>query len=170
MRVAIIGSSTFPVVQCAVEIAQFIKTFPPDTEFLTRGAEGFDRFAAEAASIMGYKVTKFPGKGGAFNFERDVDIVRLADRIEAFYDAERIGEGGTGHIVEKALDARCALFREIRSGEIDPKDEGQRPVSRAATRGATARSALPRWETASFSTGLSSAVVASCPSAWKRTS
>lgn len=104
MNIALIGSSDFPVIQCGIEIARFIKELPPDTIILTRNAKGFDAFAAEVARQLDRNVVEYPGKGGMANYERDVQLARDADKVIAFFSEGKVGQGGTQHVIDKALD------------------------------------------------------------------
>lgn len=105
MNVVLIGSETFPVVKTGIAIARFIEEFPAGTVIYSRGSKGFDQFAAECARIMGYETQILPGRGGGFNFERDQALAEKGDELVAFFDPDRIGQGGTQHVIEKFLDA-----------------------------------------------------------------
>lgn len=54
------------------------------------------------------------------NYIRDIVLVDGCDEIVAFFDPERVMEGGTGHIIEAALrmDKPCRAYT-IRNGRLE---------------------------------------------------
>lgn len=66
----------------------------------------FEALVSSIATALGYEVKTFsPGPGGrAATFSRDVEAVAAADRVIAYFPADDEMEGGTGHVVDKALD------------------------------------------------------------------
>ena len=105
MNIVMVGARAFPIIKAGVEVCQFLETLPRDAVICTRGGErGVDAFIAEAAGVMGFTVRRFPAEGGASNFVRDVEMVKAADAVYAFFEADHVGEGGTQHVVEKSLD------------------------------------------------------------------
>lgn len=50
------------------------------------------------------RIVNSTGAGGA-SYKRDRELVRGADRVIAFFDEEHFMEGGTGHVVQCALEA-----------------------------------------------------------------
>ena len=111
-RVAIVGSSDFPVVHAGPAIFEWLgQTFPiHDTTIYTRGSKGFDLFLGEGAKYMGYPVIELPGRGGPSNYERDVKLVREVEEVHVFFSPDRVGEGGSQHLVDKALDQRKPTY------------------------------------------------------------
>jgi hypothetical protein len=106
-KVAIVGAQRFPVIAAGPAIFDWLKeTVPLGTTIYTRGSKGFDRYLAEGARFMGYTVVEMPGSGGADNYVRDVRLVETVDEVYAFFEADHIGEGGTQHVIDKALDQR----------------------------------------------------------------
>lgn len=146
MNIVMVGARAFPVVQAGVALCDLLATLPRDAVIFTRGAErGVDAFVAEAASIMDFKVKRFPAEGGASNFIRDVEMVKDADAVYAFFEADHIGEGGTQHVVDKALDQHkrtyCYTWNGgslVLVGSSDGEDhpEHDEEADRSATEGA----------------------------------
>lgn len=66
----------------------------------------FEAFVSSLASSLEFEVEWcVPGVGGrSAVFLRDVEMVQKADEVLCFFPPEHIMEGGTGHIVEKAMD------------------------------------------------------------------
>lgn len=71
-------------------------------------------------------------KGRATVFVRDIDMVSESDLVLAFFTAEEaMDDGGTTHLVEKAVDAGVPVYafafephgRVDRVGEYDPDDQ-----------------------------------------------
>ena len=58
-----------------------------------------------------------PSRGGAY--VRDLNLINDADKIIAIFAPDRVMEGGTGHIVNKALDER----KEVEAYTIDEQGE-----------------------------------------------
>ncbi len=106
MNIVMVGARAFPIIKAGVVIAELLATFDKtqDTIHTRTGKAGPDAFIAEAATIMGFTVRRWKGEGGASNYIRDVDMVKDADVVYAFFDEDHIGEGGTQHVVDKSLD------------------------------------------------------------------
>lgn len=106
--VVVVGSSTFPITpELGAEVVDMLRTYPIDsTVFVTRGSVGFDQFICGVGPIIGYPVLVAPSEGN--NWQRDVDMVKEADEVLAFFDPETIGDErtGTAHVVTKALDQK----------------------------------------------------------------
>ena len=105
-KVAIVGSTTFPIdTAVGAEIVDVMLEFGEDVVFLTRGSEGFDRFVMGAAPLIGRRCFGYPSQGGADNFMRDIELVKDADEVLAFFDPDTLhrDDTGTGHVVEVAL-------------------------------------------------------------------
>ena len=116
MKTAIVGSTDFspPVLLKLVQDAKGI--------ILTRQTKawGVDQFVRASCEYLGREFTVYdtegPSRGGAF--VRDLKLINDADKIIALFHPGRVMEGGTGHIVNKALDER----KEVEAYTID--DEG----------------------------------------------
>jgi hypothetical protein len=116
MNIVMVGNRTFPVIKAAIELAELLATFDREKDTIhSRGSHGTDEFIIEAAKVMGFQTKTWPGKGGADNFIRDVEMVKAADIVYAFFEADSVGEGGTQHVLDKALDQR----KPIRSYTFD---------------------------------------------------
>lgn len=94
-------------------------------------ASPFELAVAAAASNLGINVRWWtPGPGGRqATFLRDVAMVEAADEVVCYFTEEEEMTGGTGHIVEKALDRgrRCRAYSIVDNalrwvGGHDPED------------------------------------------------
>lgn len=107
-KIAIIGSTTFPLsVAIGRQVVDVMAEYGEDVVFLTRGAEGFDKFVETAALVMGRRCFAFHGGGGADNFVRDGELAVACDEMVAFFDPAALDApyGGTGMVAERALSA-----------------------------------------------------------------
>jgi hypothetical protein len=90
---------------------------------LTRATRetGVDALVIEICRIAGRECKTYPiegpSRGGAF--VRDLKLIADADKIIAIFAPDRVMEGGTGHIVNKALDER----KEVEAYTIDDTGE-----------------------------------------------
>jgi len=108
-RVAVVGSSSFPLTpDIAVEVVAILRGFGDGTVFLTRPSGGFDAFIRAASEVLGRTCVVYASPGGSKNWDRDVQLVRDADIVLAFFDPDSLHreDTGTAHIVEKALDQK----------------------------------------------------------------
>ena len=73
---------------------------------LRRASRPFEALVASLAGVLGLRVSDWiPDPGGrAQVFLRDVEMVQDADEVVAFFPEDAEMSGGTGHVVEKALD------------------------------------------------------------------
>jgi len=100
MRIAIVGSREYHDPEA---VTACVSSFPPDTVIVSGGARGVDTWAEQAAHACGLQVDiKRPnwdayGKGAGFI--RNVDIVRSADKVIAFWDGK---SKGTAHSIRVA--------------------------------------------------------------------
>jgi len=90
-----------------------------------------EREIARVCSLMGYDVRWFvPEPGGRdMVYHRDIAMVAEADVCIAIFEDGEPMTGGTGHVVEKAQDARVPVYAYswngasyLRVGEFDPDD------------------------------------------------
>lgn len=107
MKIAIVASRDFPLSGWGF-IEERIKRLNPATHVLIRPNQGtVDEIIGIYAQRQGLSVIYVPvtekGRGGTF--KRDISMVDRADKVIAFFHPDRIMDGGTGHIVEKAQDA-----------------------------------------------------------------
>jgi hypothetical protein len=78
-----------------------------------------------------------PGTGRGGTYDRDYDMVSRADYVEVFFHADRIMEGGTGHLVEAALSLMIPVYAWTvdehgqiwRVGEMELEDYVAQPTS-----------------------------------------
>jgi hypothetical protein len=71
-----------------------------------------------------------PAAGGRSEvFIRDVDMVSKSDLLIVFFDEDRVMQGGTGHLIEKAQDFEVPAYAYVyadgsieRVGEADPEN------------------------------------------------
>jgi hypothetical protein len=108
-KVAIVGSRTFPLDPgIGKEIVEVMLEYGEDVMFLTRGSPGLDTFVMHAAPIIERRCFAYPAKGGPDNFLRDMELVKDADEVVAFFDPATLSDPNTGtaHVVEKALDKK----------------------------------------------------------------
>jgi hypothetical protein len=114
-----------------------MEELPPDTEVLLRAGNKTQPGMFERVMAMGceqwwwLKVTWVrpdPDGGREATFNRDVAYARMADLVLAFFDTDEM-TGGTGHVVEKAMDVNTPVYafgnrggKIVRIGEHDPDE------------------------------------------------
>jgi hypothetical protein len=104
MKMAIVGSHTFPMMQGAGYILGAVARLQPGDTVLVRPTEGVDYMAQVFAHVKQLDVKVYPTSGPRGDvFRRDMELVDDADAVTAFFDPNAIMEGGTAHIVEVAL-------------------------------------------------------------------
>jgi len=117
VKTAIVGSTGFspPVLMTLVQETK--------GTILTRNTKewGVDQFVQAACAYLGRDFTVYkvdgPARGGAFI--RDLNLINDSDRIIAIFSPDKVMEGGTGHIVNKALDER----KEVEAYTVDDSGE-----------------------------------------------
>lgn len=132
-KVGIVGAREFPVVHAGPALFEWLAgKFPiATTTIYTRGSRGFDDYLGEGARYMGYTVIELRGTGGAANYIRDAQLVTAVEEVHAFFAPDHLGEGGTQHVIDKALDARKPSYSYTylpgRPGAIDliGSDDGE---------------------------------------------
>lgn len=117
-KVALVGSTTFPLdAAIGAEIVDTMLGLGEDVAFLTRGSKGFDQFVLTVAPLIGRRCFAYPSEGGADNFLRDIELVKDADEVLAFFDPDTLQrtDTGTGHVVEVALNQGkpCKAFTTV---------------------------------------------------------
>jgi hypothetical protein len=119
VKTAIVGSTNFfpdPLL-----VLRLIESNPG--EILTRRTRtsGIDVMVEGLCLVYGHECKTYdmdgPSRGGTF--VRDLSLIKDADKIIAIFAPDRIMEGGTGHIVNKALDER----KEVEAYTIDDAGE-----------------------------------------------
>jgi hypothetical protein len=122
MRIAIVGSRTFANLQL---VRDFVARLPGNTIVVSGGAPGVDTIAELEARRCGLKVLvirpQWKNRDGSFRrqagFTRNVEIVREAEQVVAFWDGL---SKGTAHTIGVAKEAG-KLFRVY--GPEDTLDE-----------------------------------------------
>jgi hypothetical protein len=108
--------------QLVSAILAIVSTLPPDAEVAVRGPGGSENIGKNTkASVVEdwvYRITGAtgrraeiyrpvragPGGGRAAVYLRDYDLVDQASHVYAYFRADKVMEGGTGHVVKAALD------------------------------------------------------------------
>jgi hypothetical protein len=105
------------------------------TVLLRRGMKSapgaFERLVAELCRQSDHLEYRWlmpePGRGPGAAFDRDNEMVRLSDLVLAFFAPGHVMEGGTGHVVETAIDRNVPVYSYAigntltRVGENDPQ-------------------------------------------------
>lgn len=101
--VAIVGSREFSDEE-AVRV--YVRALPKDTTVVSGGARGVDSWAANEARKIGLALVivtaDWKKLGKKAGFVRNKEIVRLADRVVAFWDQK---SRGTQHTIKLTVDA-----------------------------------------------------------------
>lgn len=133
MNVAMAGSHDLPLSKAANGILKVLVGLPPNTKLLLRRGKHtppgpFERLVAQLCDSLAIEYEwRRPQEGGrSATYLRDVSMADAADGVIAFFHPERIMDGGTGHLVEKAMDAGRPVWAMTvgdegleRVGEID---------------------------------------------------
>jgi|ERR1051326_2698724 hypothetical protein len=132
-RIAVGGSRDVDP-RAAAAIIKFLLRLGHPTVLLRRGRETepgpLESELAELARITGCPIEwHMPAPGGRDEvFFRDIDMVTSADLLLAVFSPEKSMEGGTAHLIEKAIDQRVPAYAFTfdnglhRVGEYDPDD------------------------------------------------
>jgi predicted Rossmann fold nucleotide-binding protein DprA/Smf involved in DNA uptake len=84
-------------------VSEYVALLPANSVVVSGNARGVDRTAEEAARERGLKVISLPAQwdkyGKSAGFRRNADIVKLADRVIAFWDGV---SKGTLHTINLA--------------------------------------------------------------------
>lgn len=113
MRVTFVGSTTLPLKEYAGAILGEIARLPEGTSvLLRRGLKTdpgqFEQLVAQICEQLAIDVEWMlpePNGGRAAVFERDIAMAEKSDEVVAFFPPNAVMEGGTAHVVEKAIDA-----------------------------------------------------------------
>ena len=99
-----------PIAPIADHLVHELAALPPDTTVLlrkpkTRPPEPFEATVSEVCESLGIPIEWwFPeGRGREATYKRDVDMVRDAVMVVGYFDSETVMEGGTGHVLERAI-------------------------------------------------------------------
>jgi hypothetical protein len=138
MKVTIVGSRSLDPLAAQPFFVKELAALPEHSEIqlrkpTTRPARVFEMTVAVCALTLGHSVQWWePGPGGRqATFLRDVAMVEASDEVIAYFTEDEEMTGGTGHVVEKALDrARLCRAYSIVDGDLkwvggyDPSTEG----------------------------------------------
>lgn len=119
MKIAIVGSSGSWAHETYEPVHRMVLLLPEGTEVLTRKVKSLsvDMFVEHWCHTLGVPLRVFesvgPSRGGAF--VRDVELAGEADKVVAIFAPDKVMDGGTGHIVEKALD----LGKEVEAYTVE---------------------------------------------------
>ena len=115
----------------------FLGHLPPDSIiYLRRGlrtnAGPFEQLVSRLATTLGLSYRyhlPVPHSGRAAVYNRDIAMVAESDLVVAFFAPARIMEGGTAHVVEKAIDAAVPVFAYAihQDGRIERVGEWEDP-------------------------------------------
>jgi len=130
MNVCIVGSHTLPIsplmgiVDKALDSLLVVGDPKPPQILLRRPLKAtpgaFEVLVSIAANARGYDVRWcYPDRRGGREgtYVRDVHMVGMADLVLAFFTPGSLMNGGTGHVVEKAIDKDIP----VQAYEIDEK-------------------------------------------------
>jgi hypothetical protein len=118
MKVAIVGSRTLDLAAVSVPLLNELTRLPQESMVLIRSPRNEPRGDFEELLVRLCKALDIDydfylpatGSGRAGVFERDIHMVEHADVVIAYFDPKHIMSGGTGHVVEKAIDAEKPVY------------------------------------------------------------
>lgn len=135
MARVVIAASRNADPHAAYHLLDIIEKVDSPTVILRRGRETepgpIEAEIASECRAMGVPIEwRVPAPGGRDEvYYRDLDMVTKADLVLAVFSPERTMEGGTAHVVEKAIDLRVPAYAFSydrhgleRVGEFDPDD------------------------------------------------
>lgn len=111
MKVAVVGSRAVDLREISDHLLKTLVSLPEGTVVLLRRgrttpANEFEVFT-QALCLQLHIDFEWciPDEGGReATYLRDIDMVSRADAVVAYFDADSIMSGGTGHVVEKGMD------------------------------------------------------------------
>ena len=102
-RVAIVGSRDYPRL---TDVEDYMRALPTETLIVTGGARGVDLYAEHFARDRGMPLAILPAHWGVHGrsagYRRNEWVVRLADRVVAFWDGKSKGAKHTIDIARRA--------------------------------------------------------------------
>lgn len=144
LRIAIVGSSKLEAIPWALWEYLIDGTPKGTTVLLRRGMKSapgqFEQFVRELIREQGDHLNfewrmPDPDAGAGATFLRDNDMVSSADLVLAFFDPHHVMAGGTGHVVETAIDRNVPVYSFAidgtsltRVGDHDPEALWQQTV------------------------------------------
>jgi hypothetical protein len=115
--IAFCGAHDLPLKEIAAHLLQQLVALPTGAIVLLRRGRStdpgrFEDLTQALCSNLNIPVEWAPpGEGGREAvFERDIQMVAKADAVVCYFHPDRVMEGGTGHVAEKALDADKPLY------------------------------------------------------------
>lgn len=117
MKVAFVGSRAVEVEEIVDHLLRTLVSLPGDTVVLLR--RGRKTPAGDFESLTQALCLQLhinyewciPDEGGREAvFQRDISMVDKADAVVAYFAPESVFDGGTGHVVEKAMDADRPVY------------------------------------------------------------
>lgn len=117
IKVAIVGSSKLDIAKAAGPLLNEMTKLPIGTTVLLRRPAhrseeigAFEQVCARLCMALGdlgpswYEPDIEEFEGRAATYERDIRMARDGDRVIAFFPADAVMSGGSGHVVEKFHD------------------------------------------------------------------
>ena len=135
LRIAVVGASALDVVPDNLLYFLTDGTAASTIVYLRRGLKSkpgmFERLVASWCREMGHPEVRWvlpdPELGAGSVFLRDNELVAASDLVLAFFAPGHHMEGGTGHVVERAIDSGVPVYSWVvgddisRVGESDPE-------------------------------------------------
>lgn len=111
LRFVFAANHTIPLPQIANALVRRLAELPMRSTVLLReslheGVAPFEKLAAELCDTLGIRYEwRKPDPGGrASVYNRDVSMVRSADHVVTYFDPATPMQGGTGHIIDRAIE------------------------------------------------------------------
>jgi hypothetical protein len=104
-RVVLAAAEQFPYGVCLPALRRLLKNLPDGTTLLIRGTTPEMAIAILAKRTRRFSFIQYPGGRREENYRRDVRLVADGESVILLFAPGGIGMGGTGHVMEKALDA-----------------------------------------------------------------
>lgn len=123
MKVAVVGNRALVLEQVVDHLLRTLVSLPVDTVVLLR--KGRKTPAGDFESLTQALCLQLhinyewcvPDEGGREAvFQRDISMVDQADAVVAYFAPDSVMEGGTGHVVEKAMDVDRPVFAYAPTG------------------------------------------------------
>lgn len=117
MKIAVVGSRAVDLREIAGHILKTLASLPDGTTVLLRRGRhtppgDFEVFTQALCLQLGINFEWCqPDEGGREAvYLRDIEMVAKSDAVVAYFDADSVMTGGTGHVVEKAIDADKPVY------------------------------------------------------------
>lgn len=117
VTVAYVGSRGLISVRLALHVARKISKLPKGSVVLVRRGRNtelgpFERVVEACAKSLGITyfecIPKGPGRESVYR--RDYEMVEAADYVEAYFPESAVMDGGTGHVVDAALNREKTVY------------------------------------------------------------